>query len=34
LLFKTAKENAISSVEALFNPWIENIDDTYQIVVQ
>lgn len=34
LLKKTAKENAISSVEALFKPWIETIDKEYQVVIK
>ena len=34
LLKKTAKENAISSVEALFKPWIETVDKEYQVVIK
>lgn len=34
LLKETAKENAISSVEALFKPWIETIDKEYQVVIK
>ncbi len=33
-LKKTAKENAVSSVKALFQPWIETIDKEYTVVVQ
>lgn len=33
VLYDTARENAISSVEALFEPWIETIDDSYTIEV-
>ena len=34
LLKETAKENAISSVEALFKPWIETIDKEYQVIIK
>lgn len=34
LLKKTAKENAVSSVEALFKPWIETVDKEYQVVIK
>lgn len=34
LLKETAKENAISSVEALFKPWIETVDKEYQVIVK
>lgn len=33
-LFTTAKENAVSSVEALFKPWIESVDGNYSVMVQ
>ncbi len=33
LLYKTAKENAVSSVEALFKPWIETIDKEYKVEI-
>jgi hypothetical protein len=33
-LKKTAKENVVSSVKALFQPWIETIDKEYTVVVQ
>lgn len=34
LLKTSAKENAISSVEALFKPWIETVDKEYKVVIQ
>lgn len=34
LLKETAKENAISSVEALFKPWIETVDKEYKVIVK
>lgn len=34
LLKKTAKENAVSSVEALFKPWIETVDKEYKVVIK
>ncbi len=34
LLKKTARENAISSVEALFKPWIETVDKQYKVVIK
>ena len=34
LLKITARENAISSVEALFKPWIESVDDEYEVTVE
>lgn len=34
LLYNTAKENAISSVEALFKPWIETIDKEYKVEIK
>jgi len=34
LLRNSAKENAISSVEALFKPWIETIDNEYTVEIQ
>ena len=34
LLKNTAKENAISSVEALFKPWIETVDKEYKVVIK
>lgn len=34
LLKNTAKENAISSVEALFKPWIETVDKEYQVIIK
>ncbi len=34
LLFTTAKENAISSVTALFQPWIETVDKSYKIEIK
>ena len=34
LLQKTAKENAISSVEALFKPWIETVDKEYKVTIK
>lgn len=34
LLKKTAKENAISSVEALFKPWIETVDKQYKVIIK
>lgn len=34
LLYNTARENAISSVEALFKPWIETIDKEYKVEIK
>ena len=34
LLYDSAKEIAIASVEALFKPWIETVDQEYEIVIQ
>lgn len=34
VLFDMAKENAVSTVEALFKPWIDTIDDSYTIVIE
>lgn len=34
LLKNTAKENAISSVEALFKPWIETVDKEYKVIIK
>lgn len=34
VLYKTAKINAITSIEALFKPWIENMDEQYEIVIK
>lgn len=34
LIYNTAKENAISSVEALFKPLIETVDKEYKIVIK
>lgn len=34
LLYSTAKENAVSSVEALFKPWIETIDKEYKVEIK
>jgi len=34
LLYTTAKENAISSVEALFKPWIETVDSDYIVEIK
>lgn len=33
-LYNTARENAISSVEALFNPWIDTVDDEYTVEIK
>lgn len=33
VLHDTARENAISSVEALFKPWIDAIDSTYTVEI-
>ena len=34
LLFQTAKENAVSSVEALFKPFIDTIDNSYTLEIK
>ncbi len=34
LLYDTARENAISSVEALFKPWIETVDKRYSVEIK
>ena len=34
ILYDTAKENAISSVEALFKPWIDTIDSSYTVEIR
>ncbi len=34
LLKDAARENAIASVEALFRPWIESVDEAYEVVVK
>lgn len=34
LLYTTAKENAISSVEALFKPWVETVDNEYKVIIK
>lgn len=34
LLYDTARENAISSIEALFKPWIETIDKEYKVEIK
>lgn len=34
LLKHTARENAISSVEALFKPWIETVDKEYKVIIK
>ena len=34
LLINTAKENAITSVEALFRPWVNSINDSYTLIVK
>lgn len=34
LLYTTARENAISSVEALFKPWVETGDDEYKVIIK
>lgn len=34
ILMETAKDNAVSSVEALFKPWIETIDDSYTVEIK
>lgn len=34
LLYNAARENAISSVEALFKPWIETIDKEYKVEIK
>lgn len=34
MLYKVARENAILSVEALFKPWIENIDNDYKVEIK
>lgn len=34
IIYKVAKENAISSVKALFKPWIDTIDDEYTIEIK
>jgi len=31
LLTKTARENAVASIKALFKPWIETVDTSYQV---
>lgn len=33
-LLNTAKENATSSVEALFKPWIDTIDNSYTVEIK
>lgn len=33
-LFNTARENAISSVTALFQPWIDSLSDSYTVEVK
>ncbi len=33
ILYDTAKENAIATVEALFAPWIESLDDSYTVEI-
>jgi hypothetical protein len=33
-LLDTAKENAVSSVEALLNPWIKSVDDEYDVEIK
>ena len=34
VLFETAKENAISSVKALFDPWFKTLDKEYKIDIK
>ena len=34
LLKDTAKENAVASVEALFKPWIDTVDEDYKVIIQ
>lgn len=34
VLHDTARENAISSVEALFKPWIDTIDNSYTVEIK
>lgn len=34
VLYNTARENAISSVEALFKPWIDTIDNSYTVEIK
>ncbi len=34
VLYDTARENAISSVEALFKPWIDTIDNSYTVEIK
>lgn len=33
-LFDMAKENAVSSIEALLCPWIEQVDAEYTVIVE
>lgn len=34
LLLETARENAISTIEALFSPWIKSIDNEYKVEIR